>query len=133
MNVAAALVLMLFARSPSGDSNVVVLRPEASNANVVTVGQTLVIPLYDGTIQSPMRYYEPGLRHLGPRRIRKHDLLQDLGTRAAFGGYDASSERGEAFIVTRPGRGSINVTLRLPQFHEACVSCRTVHFFYLAH
>ena len=132
MKLAVALVLMLFARSTWGDSNVVVLRPEESNANVVTVGQTLVIPLYDGEIQTPRHYYEPGLRHVGQRRIRKHDLLQDLGTRAAFGGYDASSERGEAFIVERPGRGSINVTLRLPQLHESCVSCRTVHFFYLA-
>ena len=132
MKIALALVLILFAHPTGGDSNVVVLRPEASNVNVVTVGQTLVVPLYDGEIQTPRRYYEPGLRHVGPRRIRKHDLFVDLGTRDAFGGYDASSERGEAFIVERSGRGSINVTLRLPQFHEPCVSCRTVHFFYLA-
>ena len=133
LNIATALALVLFARAASSDANVVVLRPEAPKGNVVTVGQTFVIPLYDGEIQTPRKYYPPGLRHVGPRRIRKHDLIQDLGTRTAFGGYDASSERGEAFIVDRPGRGSINVTLRLPQYHHPCVSCRTLHFFYVAH
>lgn len=132
LNIAAALAVVLFARAPGADANVVVLRPEVAKANVVTVGQTFVIPLYDGEIQTPKTYYPPGLRHVGPRRIRKHDLFQDLGTRTAFGGYDASSERGEAFIVDRPGRGIINVTLRLPQYHHPCVSCRTLHFAYLA-
>ena len=109
----------------------VVARPEVSNANVVHVGQTLVIPLYDGTIATPPDGYA-NLRRIGDVRIRKHDLFDDLGSRSFFGGYDASSDRGAAFVVESRGAGSINVLLRLPQLKEQCVSCRTLHFFYHA-
>jgi hypothetical protein len=128
---ALAFAVMLLSQLASHDAQVVVARPEVSNANVVHVGQTLVIPLYDGQI-APLWHDAEGLRRVGQRRIHKHDLLQDLGKRTAFGGYDASSERSEAFIVERPGAGSINVTLRLPQLKERCVSCRTVHFYFHA-
>jgi polysaccharide biosynthesis/export protein len=112
-------------------AHVVVARPEVSSANVVHVGQTLVIPLYDGAIATPPDGYA-NLRRIGGVRIRKHDLSADLGGRSFFGGYDASSDRGVAFIVERRGAGSINVLLRLPQLKERCVSCRTLHFFYHA-
>jgi hypothetical protein len=65
-------------------------------------------------------------------RIRKHDLSNDLDGRSFFGGYDASSDRGVAFVVERCGAGSINVLLRLSQLRDRCASCRTLHFFYHA-
>ena len=108
---------------------VVVAKPEVSGGNVVHVGQTLIIPLYDGQVSPGMSVQ--GLRFVGIRRIHKHDLIQDVG-RAAFGGYDAASDRGAAFVVEHPGRGTINVTLRLPQYKYKCASCRTVHFFFRA-
>lgn len=132
MHISIALAAMLFSQFAPSGSEVVVARPEVSNDNVVHVGQTLIIPLYDGQLAPAPQGYGAGLRRIGQRRIHKHDLLQDLGLRSAFGGYDAASERGEAFLVERAGRGSINVTLRLPQYRDACVSCRTVHFFYRA-
>jgi hypothetical protein len=109
-------------------AHVVVARPESSNGNLVHVGQMLVIPLYDGSISPLSRGYASGLRFIGRRRISQHDLLGDLGNRSMFGGYDAASNRGDAFIVERPGAGSINVTLRLPRLKDRCVSCRTVPF-----
>jgi hypothetical protein len=112
-------------------SHMVIAKPEVSDGNVVHVGQTLVIPLYDGAISTPADGY-PNLRRIGGVRIRKHDLSDDLGGRSFFGGYDASSDRGVAFVVERRGAGSINVLLRLPQLKEQCVSCRTLHFFYHA-
>jgi hypothetical protein len=113
-------------------AHVVVARPEVSNGNVVHVGQMLVVPLYDGSISPLSRGYASGLRFIGQRRIPNRDLLRDLGNPSMFGGYDAASDRGEAFIVQRRGAGSINVTLRLPRLKEQCVSCRTVHFYYRA-
>ena len=127
-----AFIVVLFLQLASSNSQVVVARPEVSNGNVVRVGQTLVIPLYDGKIAPLDRGFATGLRSLGQRRIRRHDLLQDLGMKSAFGGYDAASDRGEAFVVEQLGGGSINVTLRLPQYKDRCVSCRTVHFYYRA-
>lgn len=129
MDIALATAILVFSQSPALGWPEVVARPEAPNANVVHVGQTLVIPLYDGTVAALS--FE-GLRPVGQRRIRRHDLFEDLGTRSMFGGYDAASERGAAFIVERPGRGSVNVTLRLPRLKVRCVSCRTLHFFYRA-
>jgi hypothetical protein len=131
MNVAVAAI-MLFSQLAYSSSQVVIARPEVSNDNVVHVGQTLVTPLYDGKIAPLDREFATGLRSVGQRRIRKHDLLQDLGDPSAFGGFDAASDRGEAFLVERAGGGSVNVTLRLPQYKDRCVSCRTVHFFYRA-
>jgi hypothetical protein len=128
--VATAGAPVARAASPQS-SRVVVAKPEVSDGNVVHVGQTLVIPLYDGAIATPADGY-PNLRRIGGVRIRKHDLSDDLGGRSFFGGYDASSDRGVAFIVERRGAGSINVLLRLPQLKEQCVSCRTLHFFYRA-
>jgi hypothetical protein len=132
MDIAAALAIVLFVKMTSNGSQVVVARPEVFNDNVVHVGQTLVVPLYDGKLVGLRRGLPSGLRLLGQRRIRKHDLLRDVGNRSMFGGYDASSERGAAFIVEGPGGGSINVRLRLPQLKDPCVSCRTVHFYYRA-
>jgi hypothetical protein len=133
MNVAVAAI-MLFSQLAYSSSQVVVARPEDSAGNVVHVGQVLVIPLYDGKITLGPGMAS-GLRFVGHRRIRKHDLLedlriQDLRMKSAYGGYDAASDRGEAFLVEQRGGGSLNVTLRLPQYKDRCVSCRTVHFFY---
>ena len=128
MHIAAA-VIMLFSQMAFSDSQVVVAKPEVSRGNVVHVGQTLVIPLYDGEL-SPGSSVQ-GLRFVGIRHIHKHDLIQDVG-RAAFGGYDAASDRGAAFVVEQSGRGTINVLLRLPQYKYKGASCRTVHFFYRA-
>ena len=125
MTAGAAMAGAVSSRS----SRMVVARPEVSNANVVHVGQTLVIPLYDGAIATPPDGYA-NLRRIGDVRIRKHDLFDDLGSRTFFGGYDASSDRGAAFVVESRGGGSINVLLRLPQLKERCASCRTLHFFY---
>lgn len=108
----------------------VVARPEKPNANVVRVGQMLIIPLYDGRISVGEGELPAGLRLVGKITIPHHDLLHDLQDRSAFGGFDASSNVGEAFIMRRPMRGSINVLLTLPQLKEKCVSCRTLHFFY---
>lgn len=131
MDLSIALAVVLFLQTGSHDSQVVIARPEVSNDNVVHVGQTLVIPLYDGEI-APHGYRDAeGLRLVGQVRIPKRDLLRDLG-KQSFGGYDAVSERGAAFIVGSPGGGSINVLLRLPQYKDRCVSCRTVHFYYRA-
>ena len=129
-SVATAGATMARAVSPPS-SRMVVARPEVSNATSVHVGQTLVIPLYDGTIATPRDGY-PNLRRIGDVRIRKHDLIDDLGSRSFFGGYDASSDRGAAFVVKSRGAGSINVLLRLPKLKMQCVSCRTLHFFYHA-
>ncbi len=126
--VARAGGTMARAVSPAS-SNTVVARPEVPNANIVHVGQTLVIPLYDGAIATPPDGY-PNLRRIGDVRIRKHDLSEDLRSRSFFGGYDAASDRGTAFVVKSRGRGSINVLLRLPKLKMQCVSCRTLHFFY---
>ena len=126
----AVAAIMLFSQLAASGSHAVVAKPEVPRGNVVHVGQTLIIPLYDGEVDRS-HAAEHGLRFVGVQRIRKHDLIQDVG-RSAFGGYDASSERGAAFIVEQSGRGSINVTLRLPQYKYRCVSCRTVHFFYRA-
>jgi hypothetical protein len=112
-------------------SHMVIAKPEVSNGNVVHVGQTLVIPLYDGAIAAPADGYA-NLRRIGGVRIRKHDLSNDLDGRSFFGGYDASSDRGVAFVVERCGAGSINVLLRLSQLRDRCASCRTLHFFYHA-
>jgi len=130
MNVAVAVV-MLFSQLAPYDARAVVARPEVSNANVVHLGQILVIPLYDGKLAPRWHGSAEGLRYVGERRIRKHELLRDLGSRPAFG-YAASSKRGAAFVVEQSGGGSINVLLRLPQLKERCASCRTVHFFYRA-
>lgn len=128
MHIAVAAI-MLFSQMAFSNSQVVVAKPEVSGGNVVHVGQTLVIPLYDGMVQAGSSVQ--GLRFVGIRRIHKHDLIRDMG-RTAFGGYDAASDRGAAFVVEQAGRGTINVTLRLPQYKYPCVSCRTVHFFYRA-
>src|ERR1700694_170859 len=130
METVAAFAIMLLAQMSTHDAQVVVARPEVSNENVVHVGQTLVIPLYDGKIAPLGHGYAKGLRRAGQLRIHRHDLRRDVGNRSIFGGYDAASDRGEGFIVERPGAGSINVTLRLPQLKDPCVSCRTVHFYY---
>jgi|GEM_PF-3038190 len=132
MNMMAGIAILLVSELALQNSHMIVARPEVSNDNVVHVGQTLVIPLYDGKIASPPSDYAQILRRVGRVRISKHDLFRDLGRRSFFGGYDATSDRGEAFVVERPGSGSINVLLRLPQLHERCVSCRTLHFFYHA-
>jgi hypothetical protein len=124
----AVVAIMIWSQLAFSESQVVVAKPEGSG-NVVHVGETLVIPLYDGEVSPGMSV--PGLRFIGIRRIHRHDLIQDVG-RAAFGGYDAASDRGAAFVVEKSGRGTINVTLRLPQYKYRCVSCRTVHFFYRA-
>ena len=127
MNVAVAVV-MLFSQLALGTPDVVVARPEVPN--IVHVGQTLVIPLYDGEIGPGWYGFAAGLRDLGERRIAAHSLRRDLRMASAFGGYEASSKRGEAFLVESSGGGTVNVTLRLPQYKDHCVSCRTVHFFY---
>ena len=129
MHVAGA-AMVLISQLAFSDAQVIVAKPESPN--VVRVGQTFVIPLYDGKI-APLGYgFGQGLRFVGIRRINTHDLLRDVGSQSAFGGYDASSDRGAAFIVERIGGGSVNVTLRLPQLKDRCVSCRTVHFYYRA-
>jgi hypothetical protein len=125
----AAVAIILWSQVAFSVSDVVVAKPEVSGGNLVHVGETLVIPLYDGEL-SPGSSVQ-GLRFVGKRRIHKHDLIQDVG-RAAFGGYDAASDRGAAFVVEHSGRGTINVLLRLPQYKDRCSSCRTVHFFYRA-
>jgi hypothetical protein len=107
-----------------------IAKPERSNANFVRVGQVLIVPLYDGDISEGKSGLPRGLRLLGKVTIPKHALLSDLKMPSAFGGYDAASNVGEAFMVTQPGRGSINVLLGLPQLKESCVSCRTVHFYF---
>ena len=124
MNFAIAAI-MLFSQLTFASSPGVVARAEVPGANVVHVGQTIIIPLYDGSIA----LVGDGLRDIGRRRIPKRDLLQDLG-RHAFGGYDAASDRGEAFVAERPGRGTVNVLLRLAQYKYPCASCRTVHYYY---
>lgn len=128
MGMIVGLVFFLISALAMPSSRTVVARPEA--ANVVRVGQTLVIPLYDGKIVS-LRTGHSGLRRLGYVRIARRDLRRDLGGRVS-GVVDASSDRGEAFRVERPGDGTINVTLRLSRLEEPCSSCRTVHFFYRA-
>src|ERR1700736_4271869 len=103
MHIAVAAI-MLFSQVAFCGSQVVVAKAEISGGNVVHVGQTLVIPLYDGMVGNADLELasERGLRFVGIRRIHKHDLLQDVG-RTAFGGYDASSDRGAAFVVEQSG------------------------------
>jgi len=103
--------------------------PELSgpSANVVAVGDTIIFPVYDGDVSTPL---PNSLRPLGKVRIANHSLLDDLHDRSAYGGFDAASNVGAAYLVTKSGGGSLNVLLSLPQFHERCVSCRTVHFFF---
>jgi hypothetical protein len=125
MNIAA---VVLFSQLGFGTLDVVVARPEVPT--IVRVGQTLVIPLYDGEIGPRWHEFAAGLQDLGERRIAAHSLRRDMPMVSAFGGYEASSERGEAFLVKGSGGGSVNVTLRLPEYKDRCVSCRTVHFFY---
>jgi hypothetical protein len=128
MGVLVGLALLVVSGLAAPSSSTVVAKPEASTANVVHVGQTLVIPLYDGRVVSA----NGALRLVGNVRIARHDLRRDLGGRSARGGLDASSDRGEAFVVERAGSGSVDVLLRLPRLAEPCASCRTVHFYYRA-
>jgi hypothetical protein len=106
--------------------------PERSGlfATVVTVGDTIIFPVYDGKVSTPPTSMPHNLRLLGNVHIANHNLLNDVHDRAAFGGFDAMSNIGAAYLVTESGDGSLNVLLSLPELHEHCVSCRTVHFFF---
>lgn len=110
----------------------VIAAPEINgpSANIVAVGDTIIFPVYDGDISTPPTYMPTSLRPLGKVRIASHSLLYDLNDRSSFGGFDVKSNIGAAYLVTKSGDGSLNVLLSLPQFHESCVSCRTVHFFF---
>ncbi len=108
----------------------VVALPETTSSNVFRVGDIMTIPLYDGAISTPQAQLST-LHYLSTVRIGQHSIRTDIGPKF-FGGLNASSDRAAAYKIVAPGRGSINVLLKLPDLHERCTSCRTVHFYFLA-
>ena len=93
----------------------------------VTKGQGAVFPVYDGSVANAGSSHldeHPGIHYLGPMTIATQSI-EILGAHA-------SSTRGEAFAVTgSAGReGVVLVAMRLPNLHQECLSCRTVHYFY---
>jgi hypothetical protein len=99
----------------------------------VAIGDTVVVPLFDGTIGKPAGTFR--LEDLGPVRVANQDLVSSLNLSPSQAhelraqGFDAQSDRAEAFRAVSPGHGEIQVALRLPRVQQPCASCRVVHYF----
>lgn len=113
-------LLAVFLLSGCGYHDVVIASPEHAYDRV-RVGDTYVVPLFDGQIAdvvAPVKNL--GAVHIG---YQSFTLTSDV---------HVGSNRGEAFRVTGPGNGTILVALRASQLKMQCVSCRTVHYFFRA-
>ena len=102
-----------------------ILRPEKDN--VIPRGAVVLVPLYDGD-PCFIRKAMPDTTILGYASIPRHEIT----AAADIPGYSAASGRAAAFRVDGPPgtRGVVLVVLKLPDLHENCISCRTVHYFY---
>lgn len=99
-----------------------VVRPESSFLSVAP-GAYLAIPLYDGQLV-PLRGSQAVLRFLGTASAPVPECIR-------IADRHAMSNRMALFrAIGNPGEGGVvQVRLRLPELHEPCMSCRTVHFF----
>ncbi len=110
----------------------ITLAPE--KPTTVAIGDTVVVPLFDGSIAGkPTGTFR--LENLGPVRISNQDLVSSLNLPPSQArelraqGFDAQSDRAEAFRALDAGHGEIQVALRLPRVQQPCASCRVVHYF----
>jgi hypothetical protein len=99
-----------------------VLPPESSRMTVER-GRTIAIPLYDGDLVA-LADPNPVLRYIG---TVSGPAIECIRTSAG----SAASHRLALFrVIGRSSEGAtLLVRLRLPELHEKCTSCRTVHFF----
>ena len=99
-----------------------VLAPENTRISV-SQGELVAIPLYDGTLV-PSREWKTVLQYVG---LASAPAVQHIRTAAG----SAASRRLALFrVIGAPGGGAtVQVRLALPDLHETCVSCRTVHYF----
>jgi hypothetical protein len=113
-------LLAVFLLSSCGHRGVVIASPEHAYDRI-HVGQTYVVPLFDGKIADVVA----PVKDLGVVQIgyQSFALTNDV---------HVGSNRGQAFRVTGPGNGTILVALRAPQLKMRCASCRTVHYFFRA-
>jgi hypothetical protein len=110
-----------------------IARPEVDGVNLLRVGDRIAFPLYDGQIG----YASPNLHQISNLTISPHELFTDLGYSRVSpppampaGQWNVGSSRAVLFQATKPGHGVVLVALTVPNLHQRCVSCRTLHYFF---
>ena len=103
-----------------------ILAPE--HDNYVSRDMILLVPLYDGEPEDIPRAI-PGGKLIGFATIPRHAIVEPLDAP----GFTAASDRAAAYRIDglTSTRGVILVLLRLPNFQVHCISCRTVHYFFI--
>jgi hypothetical protein len=110
-----------------------IARPEVDGVNLLQAGDTIAFPLYDGQVA----YASPNLHRISNLTITPHELFTDLGYSRvspppgmSASQWNVGSSRAVLFKATKPGHGVVLVALTLPNLHQRCVSCRTLHYFF---
>ena len=116
----AAIALLATCLLAAAGHPVLVATPEHA-FDQVHVGDTYVVPLFDGQVADVVA----PVKKLGIVQIAYHSF-------GLTNSVHVGSNRGEAFLITGTGHGTILVALRGPQLAIQCASCRTVHYFFRA-
>lgn len=113
----AATALLVTCLLAAAGHRVLTATPEHA-FDQVHVGDTYVVPLFDGQVADVVA----PVKKLGIVKIAYHWFT-------LTNSVHVGSNRGEAFLITGTGHGTILVALRAPELAMTCASCRTVHYF----